>query len=86
MRSNLSRILSSALCLRIASRGCEKTSLSKEVHLHPLRRYLHAQLTGYGLQLLHIIDVRDSISHVVAADIELGKEAPIIREAAISRH
>jgi hypothetical protein len=43
-------------------------------------KYLHAQLTRYGLRLLRIIKVRDSIS---VADIEFRKEAPFVREAAI---
>jgi hypothetical protein len=45
-------------------------------------KYLHTQLTGYGRLLLRI-KVKDFISRVPVADIELGKEAPIIREAAI---
>jgi len=43
------------------------------------------QLTDYGLRLLRIIKVSDSIPRAPIADVELGKEAPIICEAGISR-
>jgi len=35
--------------------------------------------------MFRIIKVRDSISQIPVSDIELGKEAPIIRETAIGR-
>ena len=52
---------------------------------HLQRKYLYTQLTSYGLRPLHVVKIRNSISHVSVADIEPGKEAPVIREAAISR-
>jgi hypothetical protein len=57
--------------------------LSKETHFAPQTKYLNTQLTGHGRQLLRIIEVKDFVSHVPVADVELGKEAPVIREAAI---
>ena len=71
--------------MRIASSGCNRPLLSKEVHFPPQVKYLHAQLTGYGLQLLRIIKVRNPISEIPVGNIELREEAPFVREAAIGR-
>jgi hypothetical protein len=38
VRSSLSRVFSRALCLRIASSGCNRPLLSKEVHFPPQRK------------------------------------------------